>query len=378
MRDARRASAARGWLDRVAITAAHTPARGATIAAASLSPRIETTATWCAARRSTPEARPPSPRPRPGCGPRRAPVSGAGRPPRVRPGIRTRPMARRSVPIRRRLADAPLGGRDRRRRGCRAGTRHAAGAATPDTRPRGVITSTPARPGGGRRSRRPTRQAGAVARGDSRATAGCGPVAQAADDQAVRAVGGDRELLRRDLAPRSLPRSSVCSSATLVSTTTLSAGRTLVASKRPPRPASITIASTLLRANTVNAAAVSTSNWVTCRRRQPDRACRPRRAPPRSPRRRRTCPTARSSTSMRSRQPAMCGDRYVPTRKPWLRRRRGGQPATSTTCRWCRPRGSRARARADRSSASSSSTIRSSPKRMPRIARPSTYRVAWA
>ena len=58
------------------------------------------------------------------------------------------------------------------------------------------------------------------------------------------------------------PSQRVCSRPTLVSTTT-GAPSTLVASQRPPRPASTTATSTSRRASSENAAAVSSSNWVT-------------------------------------------------------------------------------------------------------------------
>ena len=58
------------------------------------------------------------------------------------------------------------------------------------------------------------------------------------------------------------PRYSVCSSPTDVSTVTRD-GSTLVASSRPPSPASITPTSTRAAARATNAAAVSASNWVT-------------------------------------------------------------------------------------------------------------------
>ena len=58
------------------------------------------------------------------------------------------------------------------------------------------------------------------------------------------------------------PSHSVCSSPIEVSTVTRE-GRTLVASSRPPSPASITPASTPAAARATNAAAVSASNWVT-------------------------------------------------------------------------------------------------------------------
>ena len=58
------------------------------------------------------------------------------------------------------------------------------------------------------------------------------------------------------------PSQRVCSSPTLVSTTT-GAPSTLVASQRPPRPASTTATSTSRRASSENAAAVSSSNCVT-------------------------------------------------------------------------------------------------------------------
>ena len=58
------------------------------------------------------------------------------------------------------------------------------------------------------------------------------------------------------------PSQRVCSSPTLVSTTT-GARSTPVASWRPPRPASTTATSTPRRASSSNAAAVISSNWVT-------------------------------------------------------------------------------------------------------------------
>jgi hypothetical protein len=81
----------------------------------------------------------------------------------------------------------------------------------------------------------------------------------------------------------------------LVSTTT-GARSTFVASRRPPRPASITAASTSAAANSASAAAVSASNCV---------------APSRSAAGR-TRAIARSnpagSASNRSCQPTTCGD----------------------------------------------------------------------
>ncbi len=58
------------------------------------------------------------------------------------------------------------------------------------------------------------------------------------------------------------PSQRVCSSPTFVSTT-VSAPSTLVASWRPPRPASITATSTSRRASSSSAAAVTSSNCVT-------------------------------------------------------------------------------------------------------------------
>ncbi len=58
------------------------------------------------------------------------------------------------------------------------------------------------------------------------------------------------------------PSQRVCSRLTDVRTWTLD-GITFVASKRPPRPASITATSTPRRASSWYAAAVSASNWVT-------------------------------------------------------------------------------------------------------------------
>ena len=49
----------------------------------------------------------------------------------------------------------------------------------------------------------------------------------------------------------------------LVSTTTRERASTLVASSRPPRPASTTAHATPAVANATRAAAVSASNWVT-------------------------------------------------------------------------------------------------------------------
>ena len=98
------------------------------------------------------------------------------------------------------------------------------------------------------------------------------------------------------------------SSETFVRTTT-GASSTLVASSRPPRPASTTATSTPASANEASAAAVSVSNWV---------------APVRSAAAR-TRPTAASksasapSTWIRSLQPRTCGEVYAPVRSPSAR-----------------------------------------------------------
>ena len=112
------------------------------------------------------------------------------------------------------------------------------------------------------------------------------------------------------------PSQRVCSNPTLVSTTT-GAPRTFVASQRPPRPASITATSTSRRASSENAAAVSSSNWVT-------------RSPPVSVRstfaaaaaaRWTAAPNASGARSaspirIRSANVVRCGDTYAPVRTP--------------------------------------------------------------
>ena len=55
----------------------------------------------------------------------------------------------------------------------------------------------------------------------------------------------------------------MCSRAMFVRATAASGWRTLVASQRPPRPASIAIAATPARRKAQNAIAVRASNWVT-------------------------------------------------------------------------------------------------------------------
>src|SRR5439155_3258091 len=91
---------------------------------------------------------------------------------------------------------------------------------------------------------------------------------------------------------------------------TTRAQRTLVAWRRPPRPASTTAASTSAAANSARAAAVSTSNCV---------------APSRSAgSRTRSSASSRSASSwstwIRSLQPATCGEVYAPTLRPSRRR----------------------------------------------------------
>ncbi len=116
------------------------------------------------------------------------------------------------------------------------------------------------------------------------------------------------------------PSQRVCSRPTLVSTAT-GAASTLVASWRPPRPASTTAASTPRSASSENAAAVSSSNWVT-------------RSPPVSVRSTLTAAAAARSTAapnasgsrsaspmrMRSAKVERCGDKYAPVRTPWASR----------------------------------------------------------
>ena len=107
------------------------------------------------------------------------------------------------------------------------------------------------------------------------------------------------------------PSQRVCSRPTLVSTAT-GAASTFVASWRPPRPASTTATSTPRSASSENAAAVSSSNWVT-------------RSPPDSVRSTLTAAAAARSTAapkasgsrsaspmrMRSAKVERCGDRYA-------------------------------------------------------------------
>ena len=112
------------------------------------------------------------------------------------------------------------------------------------------------------------------------------------------------------------PSTSVCSRAMLVSTTT-GALTTLVASRRPPSPASSATASTPLSAKASRAATVSTSNCVV----SPSSPG----SPATSVRTRSTAAantgssTGRPSTITRSVQPEMCGERYAPERSPWAR-----------------------------------------------------------
>src|SRR5947207_1043693 len=88
--------------------------------------------------------------------------------------------------------------------------------------------------------------------------------------------------------------------------TTTRASRTLVASNRPPRPASTTATSTPAAANSESAAAVSVSNCVAptrsaAARTRPIAASKPASSPP---------------TWIRSLQPETCGDVYAPTSTP--------------------------------------------------------------
>src|SRR5581483_143371 len=110
------------------------------------------------------------------------------------------------------------------------------------------------------------------------------------------------------ICSRVSPSCWVWSRPTFVSTTT-GARSTLVASSRPPSPASTTATSTRCSANSASAAAVSTSNCVAS---SGSAAARTR-------------ATARSnpaaSVSSRSHQPATCGEVYAPTRSPAPRSR---------------------------------------------------------
>ncbi len=101
------------------------------------------------------------------------------------------------------------------------------------------------------------------------------------------------------------PRTSVCSSPTFVRSTTL-VRSTLVASYRPPSPASTTATSTPASANAASAAAVTASNCV---------------APSRSAGERTRATVSSKSVSepfsrMRSRQLATCGEMVEPTASP--------------------------------------------------------------
>ena len=104
------------------------------------------------------------------------------------------------------------------------------------------------------------------------------------------------------------PSQRVCSRLTEVSACTLD-GITLVASKRPPRPASITATSTPRRASSWYAAAVNASNCVTWSsgsavRLTSSAACAARlTAAAKS-----LSETACSPTSIRSRNERRCGD----------------------------------------------------------------------
>ncbi len=100
----------------------------------------------------------------------------------------------------------------------------------------------------------------------------------------------------------------MCSRATLVRITADPGCRTLVASQRPPRPASIAIAPTAARRKAQNAMAVSASNCVTG---SPGERAGPSAAP-------RTAVAASANASSpsgappswtRSVQSSMCGDR---------------------------------------------------------------------
>ena len=108
----------------------------------------------------------------------------------------------------------------------------------------------------------------------------------------------------------------MCSSPTLVSTTT-GAPSTLVASWRPPRPASTTATSTPRRASSANAAAVSSSNCVT---RSPSSSVRSTLAAAAAARctaaPKASAPRSASPIRIRSANEVRCGDRNVPVRTP--------------------------------------------------------------
>ena len=97
----------------------------------------------------------------------------------------------------------------------------------------------------------------------SRAVASARSATEAETPPTTRVVCGRRTASFSAAISSSVsPSRSVCSSAIEVSAVTFD-GITLVASRRPPSPASITPASTLARARARSATAVPASNWVT-------------------------------------------------------------------------------------------------------------------
>ena len=167
------------------------------------------------------------------------------------------------------------------------------------------------------------------------------------------------------------PSQRVCSRPTLVSTTT-GARSTPVASWRPPRPASTTATSTPRRASSSNAAAVSTSNWVTrSPSSQPAVDLRGRlRGALHGGAERVGLEVARRRSGCARRSDVRCGERNAPVRTPCasssaaVMRTVELLPFVPTT--WIAPKRS-----CGEPSAVSSRRIRSRPKRMPNSSRPS-------
>ena len=134
------------------------------------------------------------------------------------------------------------------------------------------------------------------------------------------APGWTTSSFSRAIASTVGPSQRVCSRPTLVSTCTFE-GITLVASKRPPRPASITATSTPRRASSENAAAVSASNWVTwssasALRSTSSAACSARSTAAANAAGSRSA----SSIRIRSQNETRCGERYAPVLSPWRAR----------------------------------------------------------
>ena len=233
-------------------------------------------------------ASPPAPPRQKGCARRRRSSSGRSRDDLHAPGDldpRRRPR-RRAAGRARRGARAP---RRRRRRSSAPGSRGARGRLERlgDDDP-GAGGGAPARAPRGRPGRAPASR-------PARTTASFSPAMS-------RTVG---------------PSQRVCSSPTLVSTTT-GAPSTFVASCRPPRPASTTATSTSWRASSANAAAVTSSNCVT---RSSPSSVRSTLAAAAAAR----CTAAREGVGRRGRRRRSgsarrsvfrCGDRNAPARTP--------------------------------------------------------------